>query len=244
VVVIDDEIHHPISCHGGAFRHPHRRTFQPFPDFAVADRRPMADGDEKAGADKHVGLPQLYPIIPQQGSLHHDEQGASVLLHLGSLVAGACVLDGQFVQIEFLLQGKQQIFAGFLQGHQMNVSSRFRASLMCAMRYRPGVDMCIGNAVSNHSRTVFVFGQHRFPFKSSWTSGYGFHPVFRHGIICRAFKRLKPENNNQTPYCFRVGCTRTKKMAPEAPNLSHRGSLVVQKISPVGWAGFVPRGAP
>jgi hypothetical protein len=75
----------------------------------------VADGNQEARADEHMGFAEAHVVVDVLRGMHGDEEGAAEGLDLGPLVRVLGVFDGELVQAEFLLQLKEQDILWFVQ---------------------------------------------------------------------------------------------------------------------------------
>jgi hypothetical protein len=76
-----------------------------------------AEGEHIVAADEDIQLADTQLIAYHFDGVEHHEQRIAVLLELGSLVAVACVLDGERVQVELLLHLGKLALGGVLERH-------------------------------------------------------------------------------------------------------------------------------
>ncbi|MCY1424647.1 hypothetical protein D9M71_404030 [compost metagenome] len=82
----------------------------------------IAGADDVALAGEQLGFDELQFAIHLDGRIDHEEQGIAEGLQLGAGMAGQCIFEGQFVQIELPLQVAQLLRAGIMQSNPDEVA--------------------------------------------------------------------------------------------------------------------------
>jgi hypothetical protein len=107
-----------------------------------------------------MGFAQAHFLAKQHRGLDDDEERAPVLFQLGTLMRLACVLDRQFVQVEFLLGFPEQKLVRLVQCEPDKCSIALQGLAdVIDTDLAQSLSMMIGNAVTDHSRVVIAAAQ-------------------------------------------------------------------------------------